>query len=189
MGASRRRRPRRATLALAASWMLAACAPADRTPWATFSPERGGFAVLLPGTPERQQSFADNESGTVETNVYTLLLERGGFFKVVDLALPANVDAARGADAVLDSACAGVVDSASGRLVSKQTIYVSGRPGRQLEADVPESVVPGGASLKARIYLVGPRLYELVAVVPKSEAAGPATGRFLDSFEIKESQN
>ena len=102
MRASTRRTLSRVAPALAAVWALASCAPADRTPWPTFSPEGGEFSVLMPGTPER--------------------------------------------------------------------------------------AVQGGASLKARIYLVGPRLYELVAVVPTTDAAGPATGQFLDSFELKEPQ-
>jgi hypothetical protein len=187
MRTSTRRTLSRAAVAVAAS-ALSACAPADATPWATFSPEGGAFTVAMPGTPEREQQFAQNESGTVDTRVYTLLLDRGGFFKVVDLALPANVDVKAGADAVLDSAVVGVVDSASARLVSRQKIFVSNRPGRQVEAEVPESAVPGGGTLKARIYLVGPRLYELVAVVPKADAAGSAPARFLDSFELKEPQ-
>jgi hypothetical protein len=182
------RRPSRraafASVALVAT--LASCAAPAASNWTTFAPEGGGFSVSLPGVPTRDHQFPKNESGSFEMNVYTLVLDGGGFFTVAESKLPPNVDTKDGADAVLDSACDRVVASASARLVAKQTIFLSGHAGRQIEANVPESAVAGGATLRGRVYLVGGRLYELAAVVPRPAASAAATNRFLDSFEVKE---
>jgi hypothetical protein len=182
---ARRRAVVSAALACAVA-IAAGCAPADARVWKTFAPEGGGFSVSMPGTPERRHDFAQHDSGTIETNVYTLLLPEGGFYTVADAALPPGVDTKGGAEAVLDSACDRIVDSASARLVTKQTIFLNGRPGRQLEAVVPESAVAGGGTMRGRVYLVGPKLYQLIAVVPKPATTTGAVDRFLDSFVLKE---
>lgn len=181
------RRTAAAPLALGFALALASCAPADTSVWKTFSPEGAKFSVSMPGTPERNRGYGKNESGTLETNVYTYVLPDGGFYTVVDAALPQNFDAKQGTAVALDSACDQVAGSADARLVSKEKVFLGRHEGRQIEAEVPESAVAGGGIMRGRIYLAGSRLYEVVAVVPKAAASSPSIARFLDSFEVKES--
>ncbi len=176
---------------LAALCLFASCAPASApsgTAWKTFAPDGAGFSVLMPAVPERDRRYAKNEGGTIETNVYTHLLADGGVYTIVDQILPPGTDLSASVDNVLDDAAKRQVYSASGEIVSQQKVFLSGHPGRRVEATVPESAIPGGAVLKGRLYLVGHRLYEIIAVVPKADAGSPDTDRFLDSFQIKESE-
>jgi hypothetical protein len=165
---------------------LGACAPPDRAAatWRAFAPEGAGFSVLLPGVPERQHEVARGERQSIETDVYTLDLPAGGFYSVVVSRLPKRAEPGSETDRALDSAVERAVASASARLVSKQTVFLGGQSGRQVEADVPESAVAGGGTLRGRVFVSGERLYEVIAVVPRTEAGSPATARFLESFEL-----
>lgn len=165
---------------------LSACAPPERAAasWRAFAPEGAGFTVLMPGVPERRHEVARGERRSVETDVYTLELPAGGFYSIVISRLPKRAEPGRETDQALDSAVERAVASASARLVSKQTVFLGGQPGRQVEAEAPESAVAGGATLKGRMFVSGERLYEVIAVVPRAEAGSPATARFLDSFEL-----
>lgn len=175
---------RAAAFALAA--VAAACAPpsADTARWQAVSPEGAKFSVQMPGVPRRDHDVGTNPNGAVETNVYTYDKPEGGFYSVVDSTLPSRPSSDQEAAAVLDSACDRVVGSASARQTERQVIFISGNAGRQVTAEVPESAVAGGAALRARVYLVGTKLYEVIAVVPKAEA--DAAARFLDSFEVNQ---
>ncbi len=168
---------------------LSACAPPERAAgtWRAFGPEGAGFSVLMPGVPERRHEVARGAAGSVETDVYTLELPGGGFYSIVVSRLPKRSASGRETDQALDSAVERAVASASARLVSKQTVFLGGEPGRQVEAEVPETAVAGGATLRGRFFVSGERLYEVIAVVPRAEASSPATARFLDSFEVNPS--
>ena len=183
--------PNTPTLALlaVAACALGACAPPERAAgtWRAFGPEGAGFSVQMPGVPERRREVARGAAGSIETDVYTLDLPAGGFYSIVVSRLAKRADPGRETALALESAVDRAVASAAARLVSKQTVFLGGSTGRQVEAEVPESAVAGGATLKGRVFVSGERLYEVMAVVPRAEADSPATARFLDSFELSAS--
>jgi hypothetical protein len=183
---SRRRVASAAGAALALASALAACAPVDATPWRTLAPAGAGFSVAMPGDPTHDRRYGKNDVATLETNVYTLVLDEGGVYTVAESRLPPSVDSKSGTPALVESACDRLVSSASARLVSKHTVFLGGREGRQLEADVPESAVAGGGTMLGRVFVSGDHLYEVVAVVPRPAASSSSVERFLGSFQLSE---
>ncbi len=88
----------------------------------------------------------------------------------------------RPADSLLTNARKGAVSNVRGKLVLEKPIQYGTFPGREIHIRVP-----GRAGLlRARYYLVGNRLCQMIVAGPDSVALGGVGNRFLDSFRLKE---
>jgi hypothetical protein len=153
-------------------------AGADATPaWKPYTSDAGAFSVLLPGSPTESTRVAHLADARLELRV--LAKKRGlGTFAVAFGEFPDG--SATDPDRLLDVARDELVQAMKGRPVGEAKVEVGGHPGRDLRIDIPSSVAPGGASVRARIVLVARRLYELSAVVQASRATESA--REVDAF-------
>ena len=179
-----RRRIAAAAIALAAA-SGAACVGPDFSAWKPYSPEGAAFTVSMPGTPVKEHKLAKNPGGNLETDIYSLDLAGGGFLTITDAVLPSGLDLEAGSAEMLESSMARIVESASGRLLYSRDVTISGYAAREVDVEVPTSVVEGGGRLRARVVLAGPRMYELIGVVPKRRTAEVELAHFLDSFTLR----
>ncbi|MBP3958647.1 hypothetical protein J8F10_25655 [Gemmata sp. G18] len=84
----------------------------------------------------------------------------------------------------LDSAKDDMIRAVGGKLASETNTTLAGKyPGRDFSADVTE---PNVGTLRARIYLVGARLYQVTVLGTDSYAASNESTAFLDSFQLTE---
>lgn len=181
---SRRTRAWRAAVLLSLAGAVG-CANRDFSQWKPYSPEGAKFTVTMPGIPVKEHQRATNPRGNLETDIYTLDVPGGGFYTVTDAVMPPGLDLTSGLDEILDSSADRIVESASGRLLYKRNVSVAGYAGREVEVEIPSAAVEGGGRLRARVVLVGERLYELIAVTPDRRSADAEREYFLDSFTIR----
>jgi LSD1 subclass zinc finger protein len=146
--------------------------------WQTFTSAKGRFRVVLPGNPKEQQQPAPGMT------VYMFMLEvppNGGYaVGYSDLPLTQReIDQQK--NSILDGAKNGFFSGARARETRSENITLAGKySGRALEGN---SNV-GGLKLKGRMYLVGPRLYQIMVVGQPNWVDGADANRFLNSFAV-----
>lgn len=157
-------------------------APAGRAgeQWQKFAPRYGGFSVLMPGVPVYQQNVTNSVSGPVVHHSFKVI--RGKVpdgFTVTYHDLSVGVSPKR-AEMVLDMVESGRTRTGGPRRQSKH-IKLGRFPGR--EVTIMRSDISAGV-MKNRIYLVGNRVYQVMVVTTKKDAAAPKVAKFLDSFTL-----
>jgi hypothetical protein len=146
--------------------------------WQEFSHAAGKFTVLMPAAPTEQQQVIQTAAGPITMYMFFHELKGGqSMYGVIYSdypALVANADPQK----VLDGGRDGAVADMKGRLVQEQNITIQGHPGRELHIEVPQGMV------KARIYLVGVRLYQALSVGAKEMIRPEDTEKFFSSFRL-----
>lgn len=151
--------------------------------WEEFTYDAGGFRVALPATPVEEVVPANPDVGMGESGA--ILLDTNGntvgyaaFYR--DYPDLATLESSEAIATFLDDFRDDFVENGvlDGQLLQEREITLDSYPGREME------IIGAEGFLKTRVYLVGDRLYMLVAV-SMTEEAYPETGdRFLDSFEL-----
>lgn len=137
-----------------------------------FSPDGGGFSIALRGTPTYETQTFDTTLGQVVSNVYTLERSKTEVYLVSYTDYPDEVLKAD-PQTVLDGVRDGAVSNVHGKLFSENRITLNGYPGREF------TVVIGTQYIHARAYLVGKRLYTVMASAP-----GYSYSEVLESFKL-----
>jgi hypothetical protein len=145
---------------------------ADGRAWRVYSSVAGRFGVLAPGRPKESKEILRTAAGVpVETS--TILWEgdsRSFMIQYVDYPTEASLN--------LDSARDGAVQAIKGRLAREEIISLAGFPGRDLTIESPASV------FRTRLYLVGRRLYTVVAADAREAGRTAELERFVGSFQL-----
>ena len=189
------------TRSIASPLLLFACAllcPAQQQPqqsppaltlgeWREFAPAGGGFSIRFPGAPQSTtQTLRLSPQHSAELHIHSLTnptLECSVIY--ADYPIPVGDPAV--ARRVLDSGAKGAVASVNAELLSLSEIAHEGHPGRLLRERMPD-----GKILRAKMVLVGQRLYQIAFTTPRPDGAPAATVRhyeetaakFLDSFKL-----
>jgi hypothetical protein len=144
--------------------------------WSTFSPENGGFSVLMPVGPISSTLTNDTAAGPVVVTQFMAEPSPVVAFGVAHNRFPANMNISnrRGMFEAMSKGVAGT----EGRLLSEAKIELHGREGREWKFEEESSLTT------IRAYLVGRDLYQAICVVPKGQPCLRHTQRFLDSFEL-----
>ncbi|MCA1631119.1 MAG: energy transducer TonB [Acidobacteria bacterium] len=157
----------------------------DPASWKTFASDAGGFVILFPGTPATTKHAVRLGDKPVELNIYSLKTLAEYSVMYADYPIPIGDPAV--ARAVLDNGAKGAVAAANSELLSLTEISLDGHPGRLLK-----ELMPGGEILRAKMLLVGRRLYQ-VAITTPDERGLPAdtkslyenmADKFLNSFKL-----
>jgi hypothetical protein len=170
--------------ALAAIAVLCACmrAPSE---WKELVLENGGFAVLMRGQPHYVRQMLDTPAGRMEAHLYSS--DRpDAYFAVGYSDYPLALVVGGSPEGLFTGVRDMWVRRLEGRLTqSDSRITAGGRhPGYAFSA---EGRMNGAdAILDARLYLVGQRLYQIVAIGRKGEVSQGIVNRFLDSFRLVE---
>jgi hypothetical protein len=141
--------------------------------WKNFSSAKGKFAVLMPGQPTEETQTSKKDDVTINNHTFLVETEEGVFF-VEYSDFRADISMIK-PDAILEAGCKGLSQD-GGKLLSKRSIALGEYPGREVEYTTKD-----GITGKARIFLVGQRLYQLHVVTPEVADAN----KFFDSFEVK----
>jgi hypothetical protein len=153
-----------------ASGFLSGCGEA---PLQEYTSEEGKFRLKLPGAPE------PDDSGAFPERVNKVrLLERSGKYEVAweDLKNAKGLSD----DKLLDDGCDLALKLVKGKLLRRKEITLAGKyPGRELIIGDPD----GDYIVHDRMYLVGTRLYNVMASGPKWWVESSQSRKVLDSFE------
>ena len=167
--------PRFLTLALALVALLLPAAGWAQAPWVTVDPAGGGFSVQMPVTPTRNASKAPEDMGDVELYVATADREvylAGWVDYVPSFTFDTQAELAANRDNFLKGMEGATLTGSKARNLGEH-------PGIEFTGEGP------GYFIRSRVYIVGRRPYQLIAVVPAAKAASPNIARFLDSFTLK----
>lgn len=165
---------------IAACFFASGCGKAE---WKDFKSEAGKFSVQLPGVPEEKtQPVNVAKLGNVNMFTYTLEQSDGAYMAAYN-DYPAGLFAQVSTDKVLDGARDGAVGNMQGgKLISEQKIAIGNYPGRDIVAEGAQGNMT--FVVKARVYLVNYRLYQVMAIMPKDKSSSIDAAKFLDSFKL-----
>lgn len=165
-------------LALVAALVATGCQQAG---WTTFSSREGGFSVLLPSPPTEQRQTVNTVAGPIEAYFFVVDRQKQDRFvyTVAYSDYPDAVVEKRDPGAILDGARDGAVKNVRGRLLSELSLSLGGHPGREINI-----AVEGTHTIRARLYLVNNRLYQVSVLAPSEKLGSKNVGQFLDSFTL-----
>jgi hypothetical protein len=153
--------------------------------WQEFVSEDGGFAVLMPSEPVQDtQAVATDDSGP--HHLFMARLGETAAFAVAYTDLPEDVASVepQAIQDILDLGRDGALANMGGTLLAEQSISLKDFPGRHIEFALPEDRFPGGGSGVLRVYLVGSRAYQVLALGASGQLDGDDASRFLESFRL-----
>lgn len=175
-------RPMLRSLAVTATSLvlLFAASSAWAQNWVIVNPGDGKYAVHMPGHAKQTVQKVDTESGPVE--LHQAVVELGDdeayvttYADYSDKALQGQTPEAR--LTAVQAASLKAVNSKHLRF--ERAFSLSKWPARAYASDTGDGLV-----YSARIYLVGNRLYQNIAVTSAAKAESANVKRFLDSFRV-----
>jgi hypothetical protein len=145
-----------------------------------FVSKEGGFKVLMPGTPKTDK--LDSESDFGKGVLHMNSVQAGMAMYAANYCdFPAEIKKAA-LKQVYDSSRDGAVANMEGKLATEKDIKLGEHSGREIQIEVA-----GGSRLfRARVFLVGQRLYQVVVFGTKESASSKDTDKFFDSFKLTE---
>jgi hypothetical protein len=160
---------------------LVACSPGPNPQ--EFKSEPGRFSVVSPVPLEESIKAVETPgAGTIDLHIF--MGQQGDIGYIAAYAdYPPGVVEKGGPGKILDGACKGMVSNINGKLVLETKTEIDGYPGRELAIEVMiEKGIEG--TVKARVFLVGNRIYQMMWIAPKSVASPVALDDFLKSFKL-----
>ena len=148
-------------------------------PWRQFAPKEGGFTVSLPAAPKEKKDKLKLPAGAADVTLF-LCEAPGEVTYVVSVTDYPPADVQGGEEQRLRHARDGAVKNSQGKQFHERKIALDGHPGREVWI-----TTPGDGMIHLRLYAVGPRLYQTMAVGPKSQIETKDTAKFMDSFKLK----
>lgn len=168
--------PLAATLLLAAG--LATAAEPTRI-------ETAEFAARLPAGVERKEQAVDSPAGPLSIVMWQHEAQ-DGFVALTYVDYPLAVIRQALPQKLLDGGRDGAIANINGTLTRDVQIFIdSGQPKRSWPGRLIEGTTPQGMTMRARIYLVDARLYQLISVFPSGKASPAAFEALVDSFRLK----
>ena len=147
--------------------------------WRTFGPKDGSFTIALPVVPKEKKQQLKTPSGAVDVTLY-ICPAMGEGTLVVGVSELQDPVVAGTEEKRLRNARDGAVENSKGKLIHERKIMLAGFPGRELwiESDPPNMI-------HTRFFAIKQRLYQTMAVGPKSFIETKEVAGFMDSFKVK----
>ncbi|WP_375768220.1 hypothetical protein NR798_42145 [Archangium gephyra] len=136
-----------------------------------------GFSVMFPGNPAPQRGEVAIPGGKVTTAAWTINDPGGVLYSISTADYPEKVVAANPASAFLNEGKNGLVNQLKGTVKAEEDITLQGYPGKSF------TVSSDAGEVRARNFLVGPRLYTLLVLYNPSIGA-PEADQFLTSLAL-----
>ena len=149
-----------------------------------FTWEDGRFTILFADKPKVGQQVIKLPVGDVTMHIFTAELpKRTGEMLVSYTDYPEQTFADRKPDDMLDDSVTGTIKGMKATLVKSDPITQAGSPGRAFSwtATGPKGPLKG----QGRIFLVGPRLYQIVIVGMEKSVQQVVYDEIFKSFEFK----
>jgi hypothetical protein len=162
---------------------LLAAGCGSSTPQEYASPE-GKYRVLFSGSPKLQDKTVPTALGPITARI-AITEDWSRTARMVMYAdYPAHLVQIDNRDAMLEAACQGMANESKLTALSKVTIALNGHPGREVSFESQPGRPGPKIAGRARIYLVGNRLYQ-VFIAGRSGQLEPETIQgFFDSFAL-----
>ncbi|MCY1082195.1 hypothetical protein [Archangium lansingense] len=136
-----------------------------------------GFTVMFPGAPEPQRGEVAIPGGKVKTAAWTANHPSGVLYSISTADYPEKVVASNPAAAFLNEGKNGLVNQLKGTVKAEEDITLQGYAGKAF------TVSSDAGEVRARNFLVGPRLYTLLVLYNPSIGA-PEADQFLTSLAL-----
>lgn len=147
-------------------------------PMNVFSSAEGRFSVYMEGKPITKSV---NLNGRSPVKCFAHDEKDGGYWITWTDVPIANDGPTDTVNRALNGACSGAVAGMNATESARYSVNLQGGyPGRQVEGALPNSQ----GFFRMRIFLVGNRLYQLVAVGSKPYLKGNSPNKFLSSLSI-----
>ena len=135
----------------------------------------------MPGAPEESVQDMDTDKGQISMHGLNLA-ERETAYIATYTDYPESVYKDRDNQSILDDVRDGILVNPPGTLLSEAVISLDGHPGR----DITYEINDGQITFRARVYLVGNRLYQMLAGTTTDKASNSDIGKFLESFTLSD---
>ena len=168
--------PAALTLVLLFALCAWAQAPAPAA-WVKFSPPGSPFNILMPVTPKEDKKTSESPNGPYTTYLYSSTSAEREIFLVGWVDYDPNFRF--GVQAELEANRDNFVKSVKATLLSTTPVKLGAHPGIEFKAELP-----GRADIVSRVYIVGRRPYQLIAVTPAGRDSSAARARFFSSFQL-----
>ncbi|VTU01773.1 Uncharacterized protein OS=Crinalium epipsammum PCC 9333 GN=Cri9333_3190 PE=4 SV=1 [Gemmataceae bacterium] len=179
--------PRPALLLVCVAALAGGCKKSG--PMEAFDSKEWKFTAKFPGKPEVKSQSAPVPGGPQVTMHMFSVTERNGamMIGVADMPIPEGEGAAK-IEERLDGARDGAVANIGATLQTSSPVKLQGKyPGREFTAKLPPPPKgPPEGLVKARIYLVGKRLYQTMVIGTTAFVIEARSTEFLDSFQVSD---
>jgi hypothetical protein len=160
---------------------MAGCGGADSQEYT--SPE-GRFRAQYPGKPKLTQQTVPTQIGPIVLKIASTS-DWSGTERFVSYAdYPGGFIHPGNRDPMLDGACQGMATEARLVILSKMPISINGHPGREVSFEAQPGHPAGKISGRARVFVVGVRLYQVFIAGPTGRVTPETIDRFLNSFAL-----
>lgn len=173
---------RKLTLSLLAFAILAAPLPGLAADWVPFQSQDGKFAVQMPTQPSEDTETTSSLVGNVVDSTFSST-SGDESFSVTYTDLPALAVAFGGSGTIYSNAAGSLLKDVLGKQSSFNDATVAGQSGKELDYTAPARSGEPPMVGKARMFLVGNRLYVVNATVPASGSEADMD-RFFSSFRL-----
>jgi len=147
--------------------------------WKEFKSTKGQFSLTLPGTPKEQTETINTQAGDIDLHLF--LLEKSDIAYMVGYSdYPEDLLKVAKPQQILDGARDGAVSNVKGELLQEKTATLKGHKGREIKIKTEKGII------RARLFLVGSRLYQLMVITGKEKALSKNIEKSFDSFKILE---
>ncbi len=146
-----------------------------------FRSQAGKFTVVMPAEPKPQTQQVPTPLGPLDVHMF--LVDQGDRAYLVGYSdYPAGSVSDENRAEVLEGAVNGSAQSLKGAIVSKEKFTLKRRTveGREIVIEFGEPKM----LYRARVFLVGSRLYQVVVLGPASFTNGAAARAYLGSFKL-----
>ena len=145
--------------------------------WVKFSPPESPFTILLPAQPKEDKKTSDGPHGPYTATTYASRSPQRELYYVgwVDYDPKFNF----GVQAEMEANRDNFIKDIKATLLSTTPIKLGNHPGIEFKAKIE-----GKADIVSRVYIVGRRPYQLMAVVPTGQDASANLERFFSSFKL-----
>jgi hypothetical protein len=152
-------------------------APAAPAAWKPFTPAEGMLSVLLPGEPKRSETpIPEDNGGPGRVVLYTSARPEGVFLVGwADYAPSFKFDPQTELNLNRDN----FVNGVQAKLLATRAISFNGAPG--IEFDMEKT---GAWTGRARVYILGGKPYQLIAINGGTTLDSAKATRLFDSFRV-----
>ena len=159
---------------------LLSVACSDSVPtWKTFISPQGDFSIAFPGSHNETKKTMRTQAGNIDIKM--LIHESGSITYMAAFSeYPSGLSESVTTDKILDGARDGGVANVRGKLLDEMQIDLNGHPGREIKV----AAAGGAATIRARFYLVGNRLYQCQVITKNENAYSTSANRFLNSLKL-----
>jgi hypothetical protein len=148
--------------------------------WRTFTSPEGKFSISMPGQPTVTSIIIDTAFGPTYLNAYMLDSKDGFYYAASFMDHYPQLFEVKSVERILDDSRDGAVANVQGKLLGESAISIKKHPGREIVFESAD----GKSIVKARLYIVGERFYQIMATTSKEKQSSYNLTRFLKSFRL-----